>query len=77
MYTNPIYDLFLVESCISLNIYIFSVTLKILNPHNKSPNIFTLHIFGLKCCLNPYDILLKVLKTTSPQKLFDYDCVTL
>ena len=30
-----------------------SITLKILNIHNKSPNTFALYIFGLKCCLHP------------------------
>ena len=30
-----------------------SITIKTLNPHNKSPNTFALYIFGLKCCLHP------------------------
>ena len=71
------YELFLVESCISLNMHFSSITQKFSNPHNKSPNIFAWYIFGLKCCLHPLDTLLKASNTTSPQKLFAYDCVML
>ena len=46
------------------------------NHHKKNPDIFASYILGLKCCLH-LDTLLKVSKTTSPQKLFAYDCVTL
>ena len=41
----------------------------------KNTNIFALNMFGLKCCFRPY--IPKLSKTTSSQKLFDYDCVTL
>ena len=44
--------------------------------HNRRPKIFAFHIFGLKCCLHPY-VMIKLSKTSSPKKLFDYDCVTL
>ena len=27
--------------------------MKIKNHHNKNPDIFAFHIFGLKCCLHP------------------------
>ena len=48
------YELFLIESCISLIKYAFSsITLKTLNLHDKSPNTFSLYIFGLKCCPHP------------------------
>ena len=40
--------------------------MKIKNHHNKNPDIFAFYIFGLKCCLDTLDILLKVFKTTSP-----------
>ena len=30
-----------------------SINLKILNRHNKSPNIFAFYLFGLKCYLHP------------------------
>ena len=30
-----------------------SIAPKTLNLHDKSPNTFALHIFGLKCCLHP------------------------
>ena len=39
--------------CISLNIHI-SITLRILNLHNKSPKIFAFDMFSLNCCLHPY-----------------------
>ena len=53
-----------------------SITLKTLNLHNKSPNTFALYIWS-KMLSSSLDTLLKVSKTTYPQKLFAYDCVTL
>ena len=32
----------------------YSITLKILNLHNKSLKIFAFNMFSLKCCLYPY-----------------------
>ena len=64
-----------VENCNSLNMHFPSVTLRNLNLYDTSPKIFAFHIFCLKCCL--YPSLLKLPKTSSPKKLFDYDCVTL
>ena len=46
------------------------------NHHNKNPNIFASNMFGLKCCLQDV-FMLKLSKTSSLQRLFDYDCVTL
>ena len=51
-----------------------SITQNLLNLLNKSPKIFAL--ISLKCCFHTY-IPWFLSKTTSPQKLFDYDCVTL
>ena len=53
--------------------------MKILNRHDNNTSIFAFYIFGIKCCLHPYIYVLLKLpkKTTYPQKLFDYDCVTL
>ena len=52
--------------------------MKIKNHHNKNPDIFAVYIFGLKCILSSFlDTLLNLSKTTSLQKLFAYDCVTL
>ena len=55
--------------------------MKIKNHHNKNPNILAFDVFGLKFCLALYTsalyTMLKLPKTTSPNKLFDYDCVTL
>ena len=48
------YKFRVVDNCISLDV-ISVITLKILNPRDKSPKIFALHIFGLKCCLHPYN----------------------
>ena len=64
------YELFLVESCISLNIH-FLQSLKFLNPQLKSEHIWS------NMLSSSLDTLLKVSKTTSPLKLFAYDCVTL
>ena len=50
------------------SIFSYSV-MKIKNHHKKNPDIFASYIFGPKCCLH-------VSKTTFPQKLFAYDCVT-
>ena len=50
--------------------------MEIKNHHNKNVNIFAFYIFGLKCCLHPSETL-NLSKKTSPQELFDYDCVTL
>ena len=58
MYTNiavaqkpQFYEFLVVECCISLNMP-FLITLKVLNPRNKSPKIFAFDISSLKCC--PY-----------------------
>ena len=67
------YEFLVIECCIFC-ICIF-ITLRILNLHNRNPKIFASHIFGLKCCFHPY--MPKLSKTSSPQKLFDYDCITL
>ena len=47
--------------------------MKIKNPHNKNPDIFAIYILSKMLSLS-LDTLLKVSKTTSPQKLF---CVKL
>ena len=48
------------------------------NKNHHDPNIFAVDMFSLKCCFHPYMYtMLKHSKTTSPNKLFDYDCVTL
>ena len=52
--------------------------MKIKNPHNKIPNIFALYMYiWSKMLSSSLDALLKVSKTTSSPKLFDYDCLTL
>ena len=47
------YELFLVESWYFFKYAFSSIRLNFLNPHNKSPNIFALYIFGIKCFLHP------------------------
>ena len=48
------------------------------NHHNNIPDIFALYTYILsKMLFSSLDTLLKVSKTISPNKLFDYDCVTL
>ena len=51
--------------------------MKIKNPHDKKPDIFAFIYIWSKMLSSSLDTLLKVSKTTSPQKLFAYDCVTL
>ena len=53
------------------------IVMKTKNNHNKNLNIFAFDMFGLKRCFHPHYTVLKLSKTTSPDKLFDYDCVTL
>ena len=50
--------------------------MKIKNYLNKNPDTFALYIWS-KMLSSSLDTLLKVSKTTSPQKLFAYECVTL
>ena len=54
-----------------------SIILITLNLHNKSPSTFAFDIFAPKMLYLSLDTLLKLSKTTSPLKLFAYDCVTL
>ena len=57
---------------------IFVYAMKIENRHNKIPNIFALHIYiWFKMLSSSAKALLKLSETSSLQKLFDYDCVTL
>ena len=62
------YELFIVESCISLILIILII--------KKTEHIFYLYIWSKILSLS-LDTLLKVSWTTSPKKLFAYDCVTL
>ena len=50
--------------------------LRILNLHNTSPGIFAVDIFWSTMLSSDLDALLNLSKTTYPQKLYDYDCVT-
>ena len=50
--------------------------IKIKNHHYKTLNISSLYILGLNVTFIPRCIV-KLSKTSSPQKLFDYDCVML
>ena len=57
-------------------IYAFSsITLKILNLQIRRPNICLSYIWS-KILSSSLYTMLKLSKTTSPNKLFDYDCVT-
>ena len=49
--------------------------MKIKNHHNKIMIFFLIYTSGLKS--SSLNVLLKLSKTSFPQKLFDYDCVTL
>ena len=53
-----------------------SITLKILNPQIKVRTYFFIYIWS-QMLSSSLDALLKVSKTTTPQKLFASDCVTL
>ena len=55
------------------------ITLKILNLHHKRTKLFTFQIFGIKCCFYPYMpyAMLMLSKTTFPEKLPPFDCITL
>ena len=44
-----------------------SITLRILNLHNKSPEIFASDNFDIKCRPHPFMPMLKLYKTTYPQ----------
>ena len=50
--------------------------MKIKNHHDKNPDIFAIYIW-FKMLTSFLDRWLNVSKTTSPQKPFAYDCVTL
>ena len=47
------------------------------NHHDKNPNIFVFIYIWSKMLSSFLIALLKLSKTSSPQKLFDYDCVKL
>ena len=58
--------------------YAFStITLKIFKPHNKKSVHICFSYICSKLLSSSLDTLLKVSRTTSPHKLFVYDCVTL
>ena len=68
--TNFMSSLLYRVSCIS------SSTIRILNLYIESPKIFAYYIWSKKLSSSLY-AMLKPSKMKSPQKLFDYDCMTL
>ena len=70
------YEFLVVECCISLNMHFLQSLLKILISIIEGPKYLFSYIWSKMLSSSLYTML-KLSKTTSPNKLFDYDCLTL